>query len=74
MIDYKNIITFEAQKRSGKPCIRHLRITVYDILRMLADGMQTKLILHDYPELNEDDSLATLAYAAEQERVVAMSQ
>ena len=64
MIDYKEYITFESGKRSGKPCIRNLRITVYDVLRMLADGLKEKEILNDFPELTENDILACLAYSA----------
>jgi uncharacterized protein (DUF433 family) len=62
MIEYKKFITIEPGKRSGKPCIRHLRITVYDILRMLADGMQTAEILDDFPGLTDKDIYACLAY------------
>ncbi len=70
MIDYKKIITLEPGKRSGKPCIRRLRITVYDVLNMLADGMNTKDIIDDFPELTEKDILACLAYAADKEHKV----
>ena len=65
MIDYKKIITIESGKRSGKPCIRNLRITVYDILKMLANGMKNKEIIDDFPELTEDDIYASLAFAAD---------
>ena len=51
MIDYKKIITIDAGKRSGKPCSRHMRITVYDILKMLANGMHNHEIIEDFPEL-----------------------
>lgn len=68
MIDYHNIITLEPGKRSGKPCIRGLRITVQDVLDWLASGMALDDILADYPELTRDDILACLAYAAERER------
>lgn len=64
MIDYKQYITIEPGKRSGKPCIRGLRITVYDVLNMLADGMSYDEILDDYPKLTKDDILACLAFAA----------
>ncbi len=60
-------ITVEPTKRSGKPCIRGLRITVYDILSMLADGMSYEEILEDFPQLSLDDIYAVLAYAAEKE-------
>jgi len=72
MIDYKKIITIESGKRSGKPCIRNLRITVYDILKMLANGMKNKEIIDDFPELTEDDIYASLAFAADKERSVAI--
>jgi len=68
MQHYSEIITLEPGKRSGKPCIRGLRITVYDILSYLAAGMSTKDILNDFPELTEQDILASLAYAAEAEK------
>ncbi|MHB1734574.1 DUF433 domain-containing protein [Ferrimicrobium acidiphilum] len=60
-------ITIEPGKRSGKPCVRGLRITVYDVLSMLASGMAHEEILEDYPELEQEDILACLAYAAERE-------
>jgi len=72
MIDYKKFITIEAGKRSGKPCIRTLRITVYDVLRMLANGMTFSEILDDFPELTENDIYACLAYAADKERKIAI--
>lgn len=68
MIDYHSIITLESDKRSGKPCIRGLRITVQDVLEWLAAGMTADDIVVDYPELKQDDILACLAYAAERER------
>lgn len=67
MIDYKQYITIEPGKRSGKPCIRGLRITVYDVLNMLADGMTYDEILDDYPKLTQEDILACLAFAADRE-------
>ncbi len=70
MVDYKKIITIEAGKRGGKPCIRGMRITVYDILSGLASGMSNTEILDDYPELNSDDILAALSYAADRERSI----
>jgi len=60
-------ITIDSQKRSGKPCIRGLRITVYDILEMLAGGMGNSDILEDFPQLTNDDILAALKYAADRE-------
>jgi uncharacterized protein (DUF433 family) len=68
MIDYTNIITLEPGKRSGKPCIRGLRITVYDILSYLAAGMSIDEILDDFPSLTREDILACLSYAADRER------
>jgi len=68
MVDYKDIITVEPGKRSGKPCIRGMRITVYDVLEYLASGMTHAEILHDFPYLTEEDILATLAFAADRER------
>jgi uncharacterized protein (DUF433 family) len=67
MVDYRNIITLEPGKRSGKPCIRGMRITVGDILGWLAAGMTTSQILNDFDELNETDILAALSYAADRE-------
>lgn len=66
-IHYQDIITIEPGKRGGKPCIRGLRITVYDILSWLAEGMSNAEIIEDYPELKEDDIKACLAYAADRE-------
>lgn len=65
---YKDIITIEPGKRGGKPCIRGMRITVYDILGYLASGMTHQEILDDFPYLTEEDVLACLSYAAERER------
>lgn len=67
-ISYKNIITIEPEKRNGKPCIRGMRITVYDILSYLAAGMSKNQILEDFPELKEDDIQACLSYAADSEK------
>lgn len=67
---YEGIITIEAGKRSGKPCIRGMRITVYDVLSWLASGMTHKEILSDYPDLTEQDILACLAFAADKERSI----
>ncbi len=68
MIDYREHITIEPGKRSGKPCIRGMRITVYDVLSYLASGMSSEEILEDFPELTKDDILACLAYAADTEK------
>jgi uncharacterized protein (DUF433 family) len=67
IMDYRNRITIEAGKRGGKPCIRNMRITVYDILTMLADGMTSEQILADFPELEQDDIHACLSFAADRE-------
>ncbi|HEV7224118.1 MAG TPA: DUF433 domain-containing protein [Pirellulales bacterium] len=62
------MITIEAGKRGGKPCIRGLRITVTDVLEYLAGGMSVAEILADFPDLTEEDIRACLAFAAERER------
>ena len=67
-MDYSKIITIEPGKRSGKPCIRGLRITVYDVLDYLAAGMTEAQILADFPALREEDIRACLAFAADRER------
>lgn len=67
-MDYSKIITIEPGKRSGKPCIRGLRVTVYDVLDHLASGMSHAEILSDFPYLTEEDILASLAFAADRER------
>ena len=64
----KDIITIESSKRSGKPCIRGMRITVDDVLSYLASGMNYEEILEDFPYLTKDDILACLSYAADRER------
>lgn len=66
-------ITIEAGKRSGKPCIRGLRITVYDVLEYLASGMSEKKILKDFPDLTSNDIKACLLFAAERERKLVSS-
>lgn len=63
-------ITMEPGKRGGRPCIRGLRITVYDVLSMLAEGMSEAEILEDFPELEPEDIRACLAYAARREQQV----
>jgi uncharacterized protein (DUF433 family) len=68
MSDYRNRITLEPDKRGGKPCIRGLRITVYDVLSYLAAGMSVDEILSDFPSLTREDILACLSYAADRER------
>jgi uncharacterized protein (DUF433 family) len=66
-MNYRDIITIEPGKRSGKPCIRGMRITVYDVLEYLAAGMTHQEILEDFPYLTEEDILACLSYAADRE-------
>ncbi len=70
---YEDIITREPGKMGGKPTIRGMRITVYDVLSYLAAGMSKDEILEDFPYLTEEDILACLAYAADQERRLAAS-
>jgi len=65
---YKSIITLEPGKRGGRPCIRGLRITVYDILSYLAAGMTSEEILADFSYLTDEDIQACLSYAADRER------
>ena len=67
MIDYTQYITIEEGKRSGQPCIRGMRITVYDVLSYLAAGDSVEEILHHFPMLTREDILACLAYAADAE-------
>jgi uncharacterized protein (DUF433 family) len=71
-MDYTGIITMQPGKRSGKPCIRGLRTTVYDVLGYLAAGMTHEEILRDFPYLREQDIRACLAFAADRERKVEM--
>ena len=63
-------ITLEPGKRGGRPCIRNLRITVYDVLSMLSSGMSQQEILDDFPELTAEDIRSVLAYAADREHQV----
>ena len=67
-MDYRRVITLEPGKCGGKPCIRDLRITVYDVLEYLASGMSEDEILADFSDLNRDDIRACLAFAADRER------
>jgi uncharacterized protein (DUF433 family) len=64
-MDYRKYITIEPDKMGGKPCIRGMRITVYDILDYLASGMSEDDILHDFPYLTREDIRAALAFAAD---------
>ena len=68
MTDYRNYITLEPGKRSGKACIRGMRVTVQDVLEYMAAGMSIDEIVDDFPELTKDDILACLAYVADAEK------
>jgi len=72
-MNYSNIITIETGRRSGKPCIRGMRITVSDVLEYLASGMTEAEILQDFPELTPDDIHACLAFAADREKKLAVA-
>jgi len=65
-----NRITLTPGQRGGRPCIRGLRISVYDVLSMLSNGMSATEILEDFPELQMEDISAVLAYAADREHKV----
>lgn len=67
-MNYQERITIEAGKRGGKPCIRGLRITVYEVLEYLASDMSEDEILQDFPDLTREDIRACLAFAADRER------
>jgi uncharacterized protein (DUF433 family) len=72
-MDYNHIITIEPGKRSGKPCIRGMRITVSDVLGYLAAGMSEDEVLADFPYLTREDIRACLAFAADRERRIAVA-
>ena len=69
-IDYKQYIEVNPEIRFGKPVIKNTRITVYDVLQWLASGMSYEQIIDDFPQLNETQILACLAYAANKERII----
>lgn len=69
-MNYQDRITFEPDKRGGKPCIRGLRITVYDVLNYMASGMTNEEILDDFPDLEPEDLKACLEFAANRERQI----
>ena len=73
-MNYKDIITLEPGKRGGKPCIRGMRITVYDVLEYLASDMSQEEILEDFPYLTKTDILACLWFAAQRERLTVTVQ
>ena len=66
-MNYREIITIEPGKRGGRPCIRGMRISVYDILSWLAAGMTNEQLIEEFPELTREDILASLAYAADRD-------
>ena len=70
-MNYREIITIEPDKRSGKPCIRGTRMTVTDVLEYLAGGMTHQELLDEFPDLTEEDIRACLAFAADRERKLA---
>jgi uncharacterized protein (DUF433 family) len=70
-VDYRKIITIEPGKRSGKPCIRGMRMTVTDVREYLAGGMTQKALLAEFPDLTAEDIRACLAFAADRERKLA---
>jgi uncharacterized protein (DUF433 family) len=69
-MNYQDHLEIVQGKRSGKPCIKNTRITVYDVLDMLANGMDMQEIIEDFPELNKEHIQACLAYAAQREHHV----
>jgi len=71
-MDWRRYITFEPSKRGGQPCIRGLRITVWDVLEYLASVMSIEDVLRDFPELTIEDLRACFAFAADQGRRIVM--
>jgi uncharacterized protein (DUF433 family) len=67
-MDYRDYITIDPNKRGGKPCVRGLRITVYEVLEYLASDMTEAQILDDFPDLTREDLKACIAFAADRER------
>ena len=67
-MNYRDYITIDPNKRAGKPCVRGLRITVYEVLEYLASDMSEEQILHDFPDLTHEDLKACIAFAADRER------
>ena len=70
MIDYKQYIAINTEVRFGKPTIIGTRITVFDVLNWLANGMTTNEIIEDFPEIDENQIKACLSYAADRERKI----
>lgn len=73
MIDYKKYITIDPNVRFGKPCIKGTRISVFDVLSWFASGMSKEEIKKDFPELNDEQIQACLAYAADRESKIRVS-
>ncbi|MDQ3650286.1 MAG: DUF433 domain-containing protein [Acidobacteriota bacterium] len=73
-MNYHNVITIEPGKRGGKPYIRGMRITVYDVLEYLASGMTQEEVLTDFPYLTKEDILACFSYAADREKRLMISK
>jgi len=73
MTDYQKYITINPDQRSGQPCIRGMRITVYDVLSYLAAGDSMEEILENFPMISREDILACLAYAADTERKICLT-
>ncbi|MDT4897482.1 MAG: hypothetical protein QOH25_2559 [Acidobacteriota bacterium] len=67
-MNYQDYITIDPDKRGGKPCVRGLRITVYEVLEYLASDMTEEEILGDFPDLTREDLKACIAFAADRER------
>jgi uncharacterized protein (DUF433 family) len=67
-MNYRDYITMDPNKRGGKPCVRGLRITVYEVLEYLASDMTEAQILEDFPDLTREDLKACIAFAADRER------
>ena len=73
LMNYRDYITIEPNKRGGKPCIRGLRITVYEVLEYLASEMTEAEILDDFPDLTREDLKTCIAYVADRERRLMIS-
>ena len=67
-MNYQDYITIDPNKRAGKPCVRGLRITIYEVLEYLASEMTEDEILADFPDLTREDLKACIAFAADRER------
>ena len=72
-MDYQKYITIDPNKRGGKPCVRGLHITVYEVLEYLASDMTEEEILDDCPDLTHEDLKACIAFAADRERRLMMT-